>query len=354
MLSGLQKTAWELGKMHCIIHIGPAKTGSTSIQSFLNLNRDRLAAQHYFYPIGESQVHRELILFCMREVAKQRPGLAKSGVQNNADLENLRPAVESTIRAWLTTAKSEGKTIILSAEGLVYRTREEVGILHDLLAEYCETFRVVTLLRRQDLSLNSKHKNMVRNFAYTKFDETDIGLKYSDALINWEEVFGAKSFHPAIFPDSGINTLPLVETFLKAAGMVLENLQDFEQPGIRNANWDGRALNLLQRINSTTKFSAGQIAPPSRKLLERAILEWFPEPKPFRMPRDHAEHICRIHAADNAAVARRYFQRDELFHNDFSMYDNSFQGEPSHEDYARLLANLADIAARKIQRPNRR
>ena len=83
--------------MKCILHIGPPKTGSTSIQLFLRDNRERLRHSGIFVPQTQKPTQQEFALLTLDEFDESRPRI-RLGIRNLRELRErqaqIRPDLE--------------------------------------------------------------------------------------------------------------------------------------------------------------------------------------------------------------------------------------------------------------------
>lgn len=342
--------------MRCVIHIGPPKTGTTTIQVFLKINRIALCETGIYVPETKSANQRELRLAAASRVRRPKRSLASWNISDTASLEALRPTFRSSAEKWLQeAARTNCGTFLTSSEGYASMTRDDIQRLHAFLAPYCDAnFTIVALLRRQDLHANSRAKNLA------KYDESAKrrfrGINYQQLLDRWAEVFGEAAVRPVVFPDSTPNRerIDLLEAFVRAAALPLEDLSRFEKPERRNTAWDYRAMAIIEEINQILPPLQDGAVPPARQLIERVLGKAWPEPQPYRMPLRRAQRLCEHHAESNAAVARRWFGREQLFHDDFSMYEAAAPQEVTVRDYASVIVQLAQAATKGKDQPRRR
>lgn len=345
--------------MRGVIHIGPAKTGTSTIQALLRRNAERLREAGIFVPTTRTAVHREFRFLCLEGVKQETQALAKWGITSDAELARLQPTLRSRVEGWLAEAAAAGcSTFVVSCEGFAGMDAAGVGRLRALMAPHCrEGFTVVAFLRRQDLLLNSLWKNNARRRGDRAQRERLKGVDYEALLERWATVFGAEAVRPEIFPDS-LPGFPgeradLVETFLRAAALPLAP-SALELPGRRNAAWDHRAVAIMAAVNAVLPPLRDGAIPPERTLIEEVLAGAFPEAEPFRMPLQRARRVLRRQAESNAAVARRWFGRDRLFHEDLSHYDEGPQPAATLEDCARVMVALAERATGSRRRRRRK
>lgn len=281
-------------------------------------------------------------------------------IRSQSDLDTRAEEMRALIRRWFSI--SPNKTIILSHETLASLSLDEVCLLFNLLKPLCDKIDVVVALRRQDFWMNSAYKNMVRNNGWTqdywvngmhkdrgrpKAGSSDNGWDYQLLLEKFESVFGSGRVFPFIFSDSDPEKRDLIEAFLIAAGLPEGDL-DMTLQKAANESWDTRAIDVLRVVNrEVPPIHQGRVT-KKRKLIENAVMMAFQEKEfTFHIGTERAIEVLEIHADSNAYVAQHYFGRNQLFHEEFTIYDREVR-EANVEDFARVISVLAHDAARLL------
>jgi hypothetical protein len=188
--------------MHCVIHIGGMKTGTTSIQRCFDERREDILSKFRFrYPKtfvrpGQS-LHRDL----------SSPGATRSRVEGRKTLRlERRAAIEAG-----------AKTAVFSSEFFQVYNAEQVVLLRKYLGEFFKSFRVFYYARRQDHLLASLHSTEIRSSG-RKTDTDPLsaysrrGRAFFDHLQicdTWAGAFGAESVTAASSRDrSSSATMP--------------------------------------------------------------------------------------------------------------------------------------------------
>ena len=163
-----------MAKRICYVHVGPYKTGTSSIQWFLKENRTELLRHGYFVPDSRTWhgAHHPL--------AQKLCGQELSNHKQSAAIDFVRQLNQSSSQA-----------VVISSEKLDVLLRE---------AEYAKTFfsrlrelelepKLVFFPRNQSQSINSRYAEGVRDFSVSEpFDSfarrfaQSRGLKYSPLL----------------------------------------------------------------------------------------------------------------------------------------------------------------------------
>ena len=170
-------------KRTCYIHVGPHKTGTTSIQWFLQENGAELLAQGYFVPESETKrgAHHALA-----------EGLA------GLDLgEHREPLVAKSIAA---IAETPARAIIISSEALegLFRNRQNTKGFFNRIQELNLEPKLILFPRNQPQWINSSYASSVKSFRRSdSFEAAAFGFAQSlDARfsrwIHLAEIHGAE------------------------------------------------------------------------------------------------------------------------------------------------------------------
>ena len=280
------------------LHIGNHRTATSSIQAFMLANWETLLSRGMFHPM---RIGRHFALF-------------------NAIFSGRRTTREVAQDLIIRTKKHpfEVQSIILSDEDVCMRT--------DLsqLAEFSNHFdvKVVFALRRQDLWLESWYLQNIKwqwnkslsHLTLTEFlaRQEDFHWAYYDRLLqHCDQVFGQANVLPYVFEKAQMPGGP-VAAFCSRIGMTdLVGLTPAPHVNSSYSPSIAEFVRMLPLDEAPDKY---------RARLETAIKQV--DSDLAHSPGDHSplliDHATRTgiierHAPGNAAVARRYFGRDQLF-----------------------------------------
>jgi len=136
-------------KRVCYIHVGPHKTGTTSIQWFLQENREELLKHGYFVPESETKrgAHYSLVeKLCGLELGEHR-----------------EPLVAKSIRALVETPS---EAIVISSESLegILRSRKHADVFFSRIGELSLEPKLILFPRNQPQWINSSYSSSVKSF----------------------------------------------------------------------------------------------------------------------------------------------------------------------------------------------
>ena len=186
--------------MHAIIHIGTAKTGTTSIQRFFSDNRALLQEQGYLYPrslsAGDPTAHN----YAHNQLARKL-----LGAQGGDMLAPLQAEI---------AACGANKGIIISAEMLSHfmDTPAQVCSLQDFLQPLdCDDITIAVWLREQGAMFSSLCSQDLRNgemaWAHVLPPRNNVRFRFSmdyrELLQRWMAVFGRQAMQVRLFEREG-------------------------------------------------------------------------------------------------------------------------------------------------------
>jgi len=172
------------------IHIGDYKTGSTAIQRFLYLNREKLKELRYLYP-GNVASH----------------GLLLYELKGDTNIGVSDPSLSSRIIDEIRNNREHN--VIISSENLSnHKVPDTPDVLKKFLMPFLEagyTIKIILYCRRQDHRLESAYKQFVKNpetrftLSPEEFFEKSKARDYYQILENWRKVFSRENIKVRIY-----------------------------------------------------------------------------------------------------------------------------------------------------------
>lgn len=314
--------------LRTIIHIGAEKTGTTTLQEFLYLNREALAAGGVLFPTTPGlRQHALLMLACLdpgRENLQSR-----SNADYTADPEAWQRAFGRSLQDEIRGAPAGTRQLLLSSE--LFHTQlldpREVARLKALLDPFCDDYRIVFYMRRQDRLEVSRYSTNLRAGGTRPTvlpRRVDQYLDYEKVLARWEPVFGAESLVPRVFDASAFRDGDLLADFVEAAGLPLDPV-GCRRPATRNTALSAPAQWLMRQFNLGADALPWGLLPDRARLanaLADQLCRQCPGP-PMLPARSEALGFYERFREPNARLARRFFGREALFDDDFSEYPHA-------------------------------
>jgi hypothetical protein len=195
--------------MDLVLHIGCEKTGTTSLQNWLEHNSQALPPRGALYSKSLGRPNNRRINLYGMEHGRIDELLLQEGVKTPEEQEVLRKRIKNELTGEVRNAKARGvKKFIISNEHLQSRcyNDENVERIHELLAPLFDNIKVYVFLRPQIDVCLSLASTMARNGAEVSRrwmgDQLRPKLAYFDlhALMQrWEKFFGRDAMVPVPF-----------------------------------------------------------------------------------------------------------------------------------------------------------
>lgn len=326
-----------------VIHMGAAKTGSSTLQEFFHRNRDRLRAAGVLYPSSPGARNHTLLAEC--SIDPEREAAAGAAEHRN---RLFREAFASEL------SRDAGGMEYLLVSSELFHARlwnaGEIERLKALLEPWCSSWRIVFYMRRQDRYATSLHSTYLRRGGGSDAILETLNphhFMYGHVLELWSGVFGAGAMVPRVFEHGALVDDDIVADFVAASGLPLP-LAECRRPANRNAALSADAQWFLREFNRR-RPAALDAADAGETRLRRHVAAFLAaqRPGPPALPgRDEARAFYARFEETNAEVARRWFGRERLFEESFDEYpDAASDATPSPgaamDSVAPLLRHLA-------------
>ena len=291
------------------IHIGPPKTGTTTIQHSLYLNREKLLENGVYIPHTGSLVDKAHHYNLGWELIGEKKFNKSKGTWSDLLVE-LR--------------KVEASKIILSSEGFIRCTDENIRKMKEYLSDY-ETF-IVFYVRRQDKKIQSQWaqgaKSPFRSDVDITFldwiqnnDHQFIFSDYYEIYQQWKRVFKDNILIRVV--EKGQLQGTLFEDFLTTIGV--ENPEQYKTSNDMNVSPGIKTLSIILEYKRMLgpKIDERKLARILRVIKEYGEeIGWNDEKWSF-LTREMYDKIMSRYEESNRKLAKEYFHRDQLFYESF-------------------------------------
>lgn len=294
------------------LHIGAEKTGTTSIQGCLQLNRDRLLAKGVLFPRAPGDFnHMALAAYAMADEKGIEEMRMVNGVRSMDDLPAFRGRLRDELHAEI--AASGAHTVILSNEHCSSRLKSpgEVGQIFDLLSPICADVRVVLYIRDPVSFYESWYSTAIASGNTFGFPELKPGLlRAADWLAmaqRWSATFGSAEVVVRRMEPGKLVSDDLLTDFFHTVEMPGFA---FERGPRRNESLPLEPLLFLRELNERLpRFVDGQISHDRGHIVD--VLRRWPDKRRFRLSAEQAAAI-RAHFEPSYERLRRIcFPLDE-------------------------------------------
>jgi hypothetical protein len=233
-----------------VLHIGSGKTGTSSIQQFLRINRPRLARRGILYPHAPGRArHTQLGFFVKTEAELARTvEWTRAG---HGDVAAFQEDFERRLTDEIRTAAP--KRVVMSDEALYNLSDDSVRRLRALADRIADRVRVVVYLRRQDDQLISRYQQEVkvgevRTLADFATADLTTAYDYRAKLALWERYVEPERVVVRRFEHTAMLEGSLYADVLAAAG-IPGPVDDMKPINLRNKSLDAEAVEVLRLLN---------------------------------------------------------------------------------------------------------
>lgn len=302
--------------MTLFLHIGIGKTGTTSIQTFLEMNAPALANHGVVMPssLGKRN-HRRLAMYALNDDVVDNSRRAKRLTTPEA-VRLFREHALKDFRAEQARLRS-GRAVVMTSEQMTRLRRPgEISRLKEFISlAGHDDIRVIVYLRRQDLYYVSEYSQEIKGGKDIPFRPdgkvVNRDIYFYDRLLGyWSEVFGRSAIVARPFEKSALRNGDAIDDFMSIVG--IDDIDEFERPPPRNPSLDAYTIEFLRRLNPSVPRWVNGGEDMARLRLVQAIESVSDGPK-LRMSHENAERFLSLFAESNAAVARDYLGRKRLF-----------------------------------------
>lgn len=310
----------------CYLHIGIEKTGSTTIQRYLEHNRDELLKQGHYYPkcLGPRRgSHYYIVVYCRHDDVFDDLRL-NSGVTNKNELQKFRENLVKEMSQEFSLV-DKVNALHVSTENCHSRLLgiETIECVKDLLSPWVEEFKVIVYLRPQHevaLSLYSTAMKLggdIKN-PFPNVEADNHYYNYYVFLKKWEKVFGKNNLLLRRFGKNYFYNQDLIDDYLHVTQVSKNNLFNIKK---ENESLSPEALEFLGQLNKyLPRFVDNKPAYVRKNIAE--VMEYvFPGNGPTAS-REDCEIFYSLFKDSNIKVAQEYFGENELFELNFEKYDH--------------------------------
>lgn len=305
----------------CIVHIGLNKTGSTSIQAWLDMNREALRRQGIWTdslaPHGGPEL-TTAVGWAMYGHSNRRNYVPR-GWQKQAYRIHDRTDLDTKLAAFLHRVEAgfpppgEG-TYVTSSEhiGAALKNVSEIQKLHDWFAERFDRVRYVVYIREQADWLASAYVQAVRSGSgdsLEQFVETRGQQDYDELVGKWAGIAGDENVDVRIFHRARMVEGDLLADFASA---IDANLRTTARPRRLNDSMPPYQLRLMRGLNRATwpLIEKTPLVTVQRRLFSHNLPRLFGADK-VRLSPEQAARVRTMNAASNDRLRVRFFPSEE-------------------------------------------
>jgi hypothetical protein len=291
------------------LHIGAEKTGTTSIQVSLRLNRQRLADQGVLFAASPGdQNHIALAAYALADSHGVEELRILSGVHDPRQIPSFRERLTDALDREITENKPN--IVVFSSEHCSSRlnTVAEIEELRRLLCRYTADVRVILYIRDPVEFLGSWYSTAVASGISESFPWplTKGLIRAADWLTmsrNWSSVFGTQAVTLRLMDRRYLLQGDLLNDFYSVC---LIDGSAFERPPIENESLGLRPLLFLREMNKQiSDIVDGKMNPDRHGLADS--LRLYKDNDKFKIPNGKAAEIREIYRESHEILRQTYF-----------------------------------------------
>ncbi|WP_110649899.1 hypothetical protein [Salinicola peritrichatus] len=323
------------GRLRIILHIGTEKTGTTTLQHALQVNRDLLSAQgvHYLTTPGRTE-SRAFPSACLNDTAND-DYLRSEGIDTPEQRQAFRQQFGEVLSQAIAALPDPIHTVVISSEHFHSRLRdaEAVARVREWLAPYTDEFRVVCYLRRQVDVATSFYSTELKSGGTHALGDTvrrvcrpdNHYYNYEKLLSLWGEVFSPEALIVRQADRKSLRGGSVVDDFLALLGIDVGSLENYRPVRTCNESLNHLGQMLLRQLNRQIKAASDDPNDQSRLRLVNMRLQLAHAfaGKGEQLPPAQAADIQHQFDASNEAVRKTWFPEQEaLFSTEFEDNDH--------------------------------
>ena len=303
--------------MKAILHIGTEKTGTTTLQSFLYLNRERLLKNGYLYTLSAGKQNNRRLCVCAYDQERRDEETARLSLNNPTALSDFRDSLVERLKDEIHAYSAN--VVIFSSEHFHSRLVKESEIrrLKSILSSLgLGEIQVVVYLRNPVELATSCYSSYVRNGGTRASPPSPDNPYFRNicdhqaTLEKWSNIFGKESISPRVFEKRELIDGSIVADFIHHIHLPPLN---YEIPKSTNRSTTPLGLEVLRRLNKEIDILRSPSSKKIRKQIIHHVENSFSNGK-YVMPLSLQKEYSSFFDASNEWVRENYFpKRDRLF-----------------------------------------
>ncbi|EOH7075098.1 coiled-coil domain-containing protein [Campylobacter coli] len=355
--------------MTAYVHIGTEKTGTTSIQEFLYINKSIIQKQNYFFAQSIGIKNHWDLAFLGYSLNKKDSYILNNSLWNFQAIKQHKKNIFSKIK---DEVKFNHK-IIFSSELLQSRLtrKREIVKLYTFFKKIGFTnIKVICYIRDANEMLRSLLSEAIKWEEIDSFElkeekeEYKLGYKknlfhfhhicnHKQTLQWWGEIFGKENLIVRLFDKNEFYQGDLLKDFIHSIGLEWDD--EFIIPPKQNESLDLLGIDLLRRINKFLPLFCNNARNIFRGDLHHFAVKHFTSKDShlkFQPPKEVVQSYIDYFEESNEWVRKEFFpHKERLFSKkDLTDYKENYELKEMKPEYWDKIAEfIADIVSTKNQ-----
>ena len=319
--------------MKLILHIGTEKTGSTTIQQSLFLNRKVLKSNGFnFIQSAGERNHIKLAMWATDDDKSssyfefKNIKTKEERITHKEDFANIFDIEMKSLR--------QDETVVISSEHLHSRVNSvnEVSKLKFLLDSYFDEVQIICYVREQSAMCSSFYSTAIKGGGKVSLNDftsrcvpSSLYYNYNEMLKVWESVFGGGVITLKIFDRKAFKNGDLLEDFYSLVDKRLFAQLESEEK-MENTSLSLYGLFINRALNTVLpNFDHKGVFAPARQRLQRQVNEGF-SGKCNMLIKSESDRIYDEFLESNNELAAKYFiGKSNLFERSLKYKTDEFE-----------------------------
>lgn len=250
--------------MKLVLHIGTEKTGTTSVQAWLESNRDALSCRGIFLSNVLGRPNNRALAHAFQNDVD--PYLLPMGIRTAGDVKAFRTSILRKLANEVKAAAKDHDLMIISSEQFHSRLffDEEVSKLAHQLKKIFSDVTVVCYLRHQLEMRRSFYSTLVRQGLFVALEDFDNNIDEQSLYYNhealvrrWEAAFGANQLLLREYMCDKLHRGDVVQDFRAYALPSLDPEGLMALDSAKNATLSALHIEAFRLINRWLPYSIG-------------------------------------------------------------------------------------------------
>jgi hypothetical protein len=334
--------------MRCFVHIGTEKTGTTSLQSFLHLNREKFMEDGLIFTKSTGEKNNRALPVLAYSRAYSDEYTKRINIRSLSQLNEHKKQVFERLKTEIEHLRTEHHhhSFIFSSEHIQSRLKlpGEIKQLKEVLTELGMTdIRIIIYLRRPADIATSLYSTLIRSGGTDTMPPPPDSphwnniCNHQQTITNYGKVFGRGNIIPRIYSKSVLAQQSIIHDFFKIFNMPIAG---YIIPPRSNERLSATSLTLLRHLNSKFPKFINERPNPLRKNLVSYFEDSF-EGEPYVMPADLYRAYDSTFAASDEWVRQNYFPHlDRLFDREIPEKKQSMFSDTDLQVVADLIGRI--------------
>lgn len=332
--------------MKCYLHIGTEKTATTTLQTFLDLNKDKFNKYGYAYTKNAGQINNYKLAMAAYSIDKRDDLTNLNILYSDSDLLEFQKKIIYKLKKEITSIAQPN--IIFSSEHIQSRLTKlsDLERLKAILLNLgIDDVSVIVYLRNPVEIASSLYSTAIIN-GHTFNEPPAPTNNYFNNICNHKStlekfglVFGKQAIIPRIFDKNEFINGSILKDFTELIGIPWDD--DYQIPDNQNESLSTLGLEVLRRFNQKVPLFVNKKINPVRNNIVKYFHDYFNDNK-YQMPKHLHNKYENEFKESNEWVRENWFPtRPYLFRK--KNYTNETMTKTSDielNQFANMLANI--------------